>query len=139
MKELLDRLFESGGDQGGLTKLALPLLGLLGQDVAGLGMVTQHFTGGADLEALSGATMCFLLWQGLSSFSIASLYRFLSNLVAARKGQLLGPFTEGVNGQGAELVAFATPDVDRPSLLLPFADDQHVGYLLYLCSANSIA
>src|SRR3954453_11773953 len=65
---LVQHLFESaverGGDLHGLAQLALPLGGLLGQDVAFHRLVTRHLARPRDLETLRGTLVRLLLRQG---------------------------------------------------------------------------
>src|SRR6201994_3358605 len=70
---LVQHLFESAGERGGdlhgLAQVALPLGGLLGQDVAVHRLVANHLAGPRDLETLCGTLVRLLLRHGCLLFS----------------------------------------------------------------------
>src|SRR3954470_4070611 len=95
---LVQHLFESAGERGGdlhgLAQLALPLGGLLGQDVAFHRLVTRHLARPRDLETLRGTLVRLLLRQGcLLSCPSRPLARPLTLCFARARvgGGLLGP------------------------------------------------
>src|SRR4029078_3737893 len=73
---------ERGGDLHGLAQVALPLGGLLGQDVAVHRLMTRHLATARNLETLRGPLVRLLLGQGW----LLSETTFLDKNIQGREG-----------------------------------------------------